>query len=300
MKPLGEYINGNYTVRIYSDGTKVRFNDLDNLTPEFPESIDLKITNMCDMGCPACHEASTMYGNHADIMNLPFIDTMHPYTEIAIGGGNPLEHPDLEAFLVKLKEKNLIASMTVNGKHFIREIDRLRSYKERGLIHGLGVSYHPNLTMTEYVKFCEYMASFSDAVLHVIAGMISPGEFRNLSERCKRILVLGFKKLRRGDIYFQNNASSVISGIFRLRLAVAELIEQNNGCTLCFDNLALEQLGIKSLVGEDRWKKLYMGGDGQYTMFVDAVTGEYSASSTNANRYPITENLTEMFTKIRR
>lgn len=300
MNLLGEYQNGNYTVRIYNDGTKVRFNDLDNLTPEFPESIDLKITDRCDMGCLACHEASTMYGNHADIMNLPFIDTMHTYTEIAIGGGNPLEHPDLEAFLIKLKEKNLIASMTVNGKHFIREIDRLRSYKERGLIHGLGVSYHPNLTMTEYVKFYKYMASFPDAVLHVIAGMISPGEFRDLSERCKRILVLGFKKLRRGDSYFQNNTSSVISGIFRLRLAVAELIEQNNGCTLCFDNLALEQLGIKSLVGEDRWKKLYMGGDGQYTMFVDAVDGEYAASSTNANRYPIAENLTEMFERIRR
>ena len=37
MSILGEYTNGNYRVRIYSDGTKVRENDLDFFEPEFPE-----------------------------------------------------------------------------------------------------------------------------------------------------------------------------------------------------------------------------------------------------------------------
>ena len=51
MKRIGEYQNGNYTVKIYEDGTKIRENDLDFFESEFPENIDIKITNRCNMGC---------------------------------------------------------------------------------------------------------------------------------------------------------------------------------------------------------------------------------------------------------
>ena len=64
MSILGEYTNGNYRVRIYSDGTKVRENDLDFFEPEFPESFDINITNQCDMGCAMCHEDSIPDGRH--------------------------------------------------------------------------------------------------------------------------------------------------------------------------------------------------------------------------------------------
>ena len=117
------YKNGNYTVHFNKDnGTKVRINNLNNLTPEFPESYDFKICNKCNMGCSFCHENSTPNGEIGDIMNLEFINTLHPYTEIAIGGGNPLEHPDLEAFLIKCKTLNLIPSMTVHQKHFMENL----------------------------------------------------------------------------------------------------------------------------------------------------------------------------------
>ena len=58
MEVLGSYKNGNYNVKIFKDGTKIRFNNLDNLTPEKPESMDLKITNKCDMGCKFCLKPS--------------------------------------------------------------------------------------------------------------------------------------------------------------------------------------------------------------------------------------------------
>lgn len=55
MNLLGKYPNGNYTVHIYDDGTKIRENDLDFFAPEYPESMDIKITNSCDRMCPFCH-----------------------------------------------------------------------------------------------------------------------------------------------------------------------------------------------------------------------------------------------------
>lgn len=56
MALIGRYRNGNYDVLIFEDGTKVRKNDLDFFEAESPESMDIKITNQCDMGCPMCHE----------------------------------------------------------------------------------------------------------------------------------------------------------------------------------------------------------------------------------------------------
>ncbi len=59
MKLLGIYKNGNYTVSLFDEGTKIRRNDLDNFTPEFPECIDFKITDYCDMNCPFCFTENT-------------------------------------------------------------------------------------------------------------------------------------------------------------------------------------------------------------------------------------------------
>lgn len=95
---------------------------------------------MCDMCCPFCHENSLLDGKHGDILNVEFINNLNPYTELAIGGGNPLSHPDLILFLNKLKEKNIIANMTVNQKHFIEDQELLSSIIKDELIYGLGVS----------------------------------------------------------------------------------------------------------------------------------------------------------------
>lgn len=138
------YINGNYKVQINdATGTKIRINNLDFFAPEFPESFDLKITNQCDIGCVMCHEDSAPDGRHGDIINLPFLDSIHPFTEVAIGGGNPLSHPDLIPFLKALKGRNIFANMTVNKVHFMANLPLLHSFVEQRLLYGLGVSYTP-------------------------------------------------------------------------------------------------------------------------------------------------------------
>lgn len=86
MKLLGTYKNGNYITSIFNDGTKIRTTNDDEFIAAFPENIDCKITNYCDKGCPMCHENSTVNGKHGDILNVKFIKSLHPYTEMAIGG----------------------------------------------------------------------------------------------------------------------------------------------------------------------------------------------------------------------
>ena len=90
MKLLGKVHNGNYDILMFDDGTKIRKNDLDFFEPEKPESLDYKITNKCDKGCAFCHEDSKPNGAHGDIMHDKFIETLNPFTELAIGGGNQI------------------------------------------------------------------------------------------------------------------------------------------------------------------------------------------------------------------
>ena len=68
---LNTYKNGNYIVRIYEDGSKVRLTLDDDFNASFPESIDIKITNYCDNNCPMCHENSSINGKHA-VFDYPF------------------------------------------------------------------------------------------------------------------------------------------------------------------------------------------------------------------------------------
>ena len=127
------------------------------------------------MNCPYCHEGSSTSGKHGDIMNQKFIDTLHPYQEHAIGGGNALSHPDLIPFLQKLKEKKVIANMTVNQVHFEANQDLIRKLVEEKLIYGLGISL---ISPTQ--KFIEAIKGYPNAVIHVINGEYS--DIRNFVE----------------------------------------------------------------------------------------------------------------------
>ena len=54
--------------------------------------------------------------------------------------------------------------------------------------------------------------------------------------------------------------------------------------SLGFDNLAIEQLGIKDLVGDEKWKGIYLGDEGTCSMYIDAVKGEFARTSRSPER----------------
>ena len=265
--------NGNYTMYIdLETGTKIRKNDLDCFIPEKPESMDIKITNKCDMGCAFCHENSTADGLHGDIMNLKFIETLLPYTELAIGGGNPLTHPDLIPFLEKCKALKLIPSMTINQYHFMKPeyaelIDKLVTER---LIYGLGVS----LTNASD-EFINKIKKYPNAVIHIINGVQAINQVKKLYDHNLKVLILGYKMFRRGIKYF-SEAVNIIKNDYYNELA--EMTKHFD--VVSFDNLALKQLEVKRLLTEDEWNEFFMGDDGSHTMYIDCINKQYARSST--------------------
>ena len=294
MNILGRYQNGNYTVTILKDGTKIRYNTLDFFTPEKPESMDVKITNCCDMGCPMCHEDSKPNGKHGDILNVPFFDTLNPYTEIAIGGGNPLSHPDLVLFLEQLKSKKLIPSMTVNQVHFMKNLGLIEELVNKKLIYGIGVSLN-----SVNDEFIETIRKFPNAVIHVIDGIVHPTQLEELANKGLKILILGYKEFRRGNVMYANMGSVIEEMKSSLYNILPTVINDNWFDVVSFDNLAIKQLNPKRLMSDEQWNQFYLGDDGKFSMYIDLVNQEFAKSSVSIERYPITADIRDMFNKVK-
>lgn len=293
MELLGRYINGNFRTTILSDGTKIRKTKDDEFVPAFAENMDIKICNFCDMGCPFCHEGSTTNGEFGDILNEKFIDTLHPYQEVAIGGGDATSHPDLIPFLEKLKEKKVISNMTVNQIHFEKKQDLIRKLVDEKLIYGLGVSL-----VNPTKNFIELIKQYPNAVIHVINGVLSPSDVYTLENNNLKMLILGYKHLRRGNDYFESDMTDIK---VKQNWLYGNLESVLNGFkVVSFDNLAIEQLNARRLMSDEEWNEFYMGDDGKMTYYIDMVERKFAKSSTAAfnKRYDLLDSVDDMFNVI--
>jgi len=288
---LGKYKNGNYDVTIYEDGTKIRENDLDNLTPSFAESCDVTITQKCDGKCKFCYANCTPEGKHADILHAKFLNTLHPYTEMALNG-NDLTHPDLEEFLYLLKDKKVISNITVNQRHFIQKYDLLKDWIDKKLIYGLGVSYN-----SPTVEFLDKIKTIPNSVVHTINGVLTPKDIQFLMNHDLKLLILGYKQKGRGVDWYKENKGEIDFNMEWLKFNLPLLFSFFK--VVSFDNLALDQLNVKKYLTEEQWKEFYMGDEAQYTFFIDLIKGTFAKSSLETNDYPMLDNIDDMFNFIR-
>ena len=280
---LKRYRNGNYTVRIYEDGTKERFTPEDEFKPEFPESIDLKITDRCDLLCPMCHESSSPDGEEGDL-SLHFLYSLPEGMELAIGGGNPLSHPGLVDFLKEEKRRGVIANLTINETHLLLHAPFVSSLIEQGLIHGLGIS----LNRFDERTF-DFASSHPNCIFHMILGLVKPGDLNRIPQGYKA-LFLGYKQVGRGKEYYQEGIEENIRAFEKSFLSFKDRFE-----VIAFDNLALRQLNMKKHLPPRLFEKYFMGEDGQMTMYVDLVKKEFAVSSTSSIRYPLLDDIRSMF-----
>lgn len=276
---LHSYQNGNCAVEIHDDGTKRREWEGDAV-PKFPESIDLKITDWCDAGCPYCHEQSTKRGKHGEYDDIVrILEGLPAGVEIAIGGGDPLSHPDIVLILDHMQRRGLVANTTVNAKHIMRSMDRLAMFRSKRLVWGVGFSHEAGMELIGPIMGRDDVVD-SNTVIHVIAGVDDVQRVRRLPSDWK-ILVLGYKRFGFGVKY--GNRPEVSKSLNAWRYWIPSLLR---GRHVSFDNLAIEQLCIQQQLSPETFARCFMGHDGHFTMYADAVKMEYAVGST-AERFPI-------------
>jgi len=85
-----------------------------------PELLDIAITNWCDRGCFFCYRKSDESGNHISLED--YREVMRQAREahvfqVALGGGNPNQHPEFAEILRTTREDfGIVPNYTTNGR----------------------------------------------------------------------------------------------------------------------------------------------------------------------------------------
>ena len=302
------YFNGNYFVSLDSCGSKtyraLRYDD-PILRAEFPDSIDLKITNKCSFGCPYCHENSSISGKSFNLEKTIKVLEELPKVgiEVAVGGGDILEIWDESKTLLNwLEDNNFNSRVTINYK----DLDKFNEeiLKELWYTAGaVGVSIDSKVSVDAIKRFEDKIYTINK-VYHVIVGINPVEQIEDILNSVfnPSILILGYKKWGRGKDFIMTE--DVIENWKRkFKSFLLERRKNKRSCKgeLSFDNLALDQLDVRGCMLESDWKNRYMGDDFTHSMYIDAVNEIYSPTSRDPFRVSWNDmSLLEFFKKYRK
>lgn len=302
MKIIQQYKNGDTYGILFDNGTRILDNHSDEpFNLEWPVSIDLNISNYCEKGCPFCYQNCTREGKSADLNKIK--DLLHPFMEVAINinmGYNIID-TQFTSFLQYCKDNHIVVNATINqedllqlsphnydiGKMTIDRLTEISTLQDMGLINGLGISFTNINTINEVKK------KIKNVVIHVIAGIINTKDLDILTKEGYNILILGYKQKGRAEHNELPDMSSLKEWL-KNNLG-------NNKNVLCFDNLAIKQLGVKELISQEQWDNFYQGDEGTISMYVNGVDMTFACNSFTKETYNIGDySIQEMFNIIRK
>lgn len=208
------------------------------------------------------------------------------------GGGSATSHPDLKPFLKKIKEKGLIANMTVSQGEFIDQLPLINELIEDDLIYGLGISFKE-----ENDQLWKLIAENENCVVHLIAGIHDEKVFNYLSQFGLKILILGYKDVGRGFYYHDALRKEIDDKINWLKSNLEGYLSKFK--VVSFDNLAIIQLSPQGLVSKQKWDELFQGTDGNISCYIDAVKEEAHVSSLDERGFKLKNDIKDIFKEIK-
>ena len=103
-------------------GAFVRYEDKNYSEPfwseDGPELIDMSITNYCTKDCDFCYRRSNSEGKHMSLEEVQLVVEQAKdagILQIALGGGNPNQHPNFVEILKIIRNNGIVPSYTSNG-----------------------------------------------------------------------------------------------------------------------------------------------------------------------------------------
>ncbi len=87
----------------------------------WPELADISISNQCSKGCAFCYRESVPGGafmsaeEYAYVIECLRSERWGSVFQVALGGGEPLEHPEFFKILDETQKRNIVANFTTNG-----------------------------------------------------------------------------------------------------------------------------------------------------------------------------------------
>jgi hypothetical protein len=267
-----------------SDGTKIRVPKVDGdavLFSRIPELADIKITSKCGMQCLFCYQGSTPDGEHPTLTAYDMASVIAGLgvREVAIGGGEPLEHPDFWQLVNQLRG-GVVVNVTT------RRLDLIPFWKLDEL-GGIGFSTESAAAAR---RALERLGLFDEEayanpwqkklVLHVVLGAAPMSEILDLMRLAKEaripVLFLAYKTDGRGQAFSPHPHDDWIE-----QVKTAFALERGywDGPRLGVDTPIVERWGpaIEAELRVD--PRLMSYGEGKFSLYVDFVAQTFAKAS---------------------
>lgn len=267
------------------EGTKIRmaFSETQPApTKAFsPELVDLKITNYCGMACGFCYQNSTKEGKHADVS---YIDSVirclseHHVFEVAIGGGDPIAHPNFDGILRTCRYYGVVPNFTVSNLDWLDDPDK----REKWLDFCGGIAY--SVTSFYSVRELGFAINKYELPLHkfqvqIIEGVINEYHFDQILEECYyhnlTLTILGYKHTGRGKDFANKKRLHEFDW---LSIVKKKVWHENKSIRIGVDTVIAEKykeqfknLGVNEIFFTTR--------EGSFSCYIDAVKQQIGPSS---------------------
>lgn len=280
-----------------SNGTKIHLFDepidFDTYIASAPELVDIKLTDWCDLACKFCYQDSTKKGLHAPLAAVKaIIDDLFKagVFEVALGGGEPMAHPNFREILEYCRSKGIVPNFTTRNYKALTTQD-FEQYSD--LCGSVGVSIATPDDVAELMKYDDLiLAEKRKLSLQVAMGAQSPGDFASMlalleeTKSFKGMIMLGYKDTGRGhrakgNRWYEPDRVDGDDPIRMYKTFLERRREANRygySMPLSMDTemvRATESLLLKHGVRAE----LYMKNEGRVSCYIDAVAMRIAPSS---------------------
>jgi len=207
-----------FFARIENEGKKEPF-----WAENGPELLDISITNWCDKQCSICYRDSSTKGIFMKLTDYREILRQASETnvfQIALGGGNPNQHPDfIEMLKIAREEYNIVPNYTTNGRGLTQSV--LKATKEFCGAVAVSISEyseeaHQSLNyIRDYkIKTNVHFVLTSKSIDTAIQWLKNPPSFL---DGINAVVFLNYKPVgRKADVALNLNQSNKLAEYFKL------------------------------------------------------------------------------------
>lgn len=276
-------------------GTKIHLFDepinFDTYIAAAPELVDIKLTDWCDLACKFCYQDSTKKGLHAPLSAFKrIIDDLAAagVFEVALGGGEPMAHPNFGEILDYCKTKQIRPNFTTRNYKALTTPE-FKQYAQK--CGSVGISIATPNDVADLMQYHDQMTVYNCS-LQVAMGAQSAEDFASMlaliddANHFSGMILLGYKDTGRGHRAKGNRwyGPDRVDGadpieMYKAFLAARKAKHQwDYGMPLSMDTEMVRSTeGLLAKHGVNA--KLYMKNEGRVSCYIDAVTMRIAPSS---------------------
>lgn len=255
-----------------------------------PELVDLKITGFCEAGCAYCYQSSTPRGEHAPLERvLQIIEALSKLQvfEVALGGGEPTEHPHFVEIMQALRAAGIKANFTTKSLRWLKPDNgnTMSILKAMGSFAYSAETAEDVRALGEVLDAADVPAQMRSAIAvqHVL-GTVPEEKFTLMALATAhlglRLTLLGYKTTGFGKRVTPHAVSWPRALIKATEVLNAErqLGREHRSLSISIDTaLAKQSEAELAALQVPRW--MYHTKEGAFSMYIDAVKGTAAASS---------------------